>query len=131
MKPEVLLRSSKSPAKSLSEYAIISVLSPFLYKMPSSVVPFKYLNIGFAANQCDSVGEDMNLLIKLTPYIRSGRVAVKYIRLPTTYLNMVESTLVPTSSFDSFVPETMGFLLHYYSPCQTLLEPHEHIFFDI
>ena len=56
------------------------------------------------------MGLDINLLIKLTPYIKFGRVAVKYIRLPTTYLNKVASTLVPTSFFDNLVPGTIGFL---------------------
>jgi hypothetical protein len=51
----------------------------------------------------------MNLLIRLTPYIKSGLVAVKYIRLPTTCLNTLVSTLAPFSSFDNLQLETMGF----------------------
>jgi len=60
----------------------------------------------------------MNLLIRLTPYIKSGLVAVKYMRLPTTYLNILASTLVPSSSFDSLQPGTIGFFteLHLSMP---------------
>lgn len=79
-------------------------------KMPSSVVPFKYLMILLATNQYDIVGIDMYLLIRLTPYIKSGRVTVKYMRIPTTCLKSIVSNLLLSPSFDIFVPATMGFL---------------------
>ena len=44
-----------------------------------------------AACKCNSVGVDMNLLRRHTTYIRSGLVAVIYIRLPTNCLYMVAS----------------------------------------
>jgi len=50
----------------------------------------------------------MNLEIRLTPYIISGLVVVKYIRLPTSLLNSVESTLDPSSSFLQFNPDMTG-----------------------
>jgi hypothetical protein len=51
----------------------------------------------------------MNLLIRLTPYIKSGLVVVKYVRLPTTCLNILASTLALFSSFDNLQPETIKF----------------------
>ena len=44
----------------------------------------------------------MNLEIILTPYMMSGIVAVKYIRLPTSILNSVGSTVGPSSSLLNF-----------------------------
>lgn len=116
-KSEVLFLSSMSPAKSLSVYATTLVLSSFLQYIPSSVVPFKYLSIRLAANQCVFVGLAINLdlLIRLTSYVKSGLVAVKYIKLPTTCLNCVASTLVLASFIDSFVPGTIGFFTAFQS----------------
>ena len=44
----------------------------------------------------------MNLEIRLTPYMMSSLVAVKYIRLPTSLLNSVESTVDHSSSLLNF-----------------------------
>ena len=44
------------------------------------------------------LGESMNLEIRLTPYMMSSLVFVKYIRLPTNLLNIVGSTVDPSSS---------------------------------
>jgi hypothetical protein len=50
----------------------------------------------------------MNLEIRLTPYIISSLVVVSYIRLPTSILNSVGSTLDPLSSFLNFNPIMTG-----------------------
>ena len=44
----------------------------------------------------------MNLEIKLTPYMISSLVAVKYISLATNLLNIVGSTVDPSSSLLNF-----------------------------
>ena len=44
----------------------------------------------------------MNLEIRLTPCMMSGLVAIKYIRLPTSLLNSVVSTVDPSSSLLNF-----------------------------
>ena len=44
----------------------------------------------------------MNLEIKISPYIMSGLIVVKYIRLPTRLLNSVGSIVDPSSSFLNF-----------------------------
>ena len=44
----------------------------------------------------------MNIEIKLTPYMMSRLVVVKYIRLPTILLNNVGSTVDPSSSLINF-----------------------------
>ena len=46
----------------------------------------------------------MNLEIRLTPYMMSGLVVVKYIRLPTSLLNNIGSIVDPSSSFLNFKP---------------------------
>ena len=46
----------------------------------------------------------MNLEIKLTPYMMFGRVTVKYVRLSTSLLNNVGSTVDPSSSLLNFKP---------------------------
>ena len=50
----------------------------------------------------------MNLEIRLTPYIMSGFVVVKYKRLPTSLLNSVGYTLDPSSSLLNFKPVIIG-----------------------
>ena len=50
----------------------------------------------------------MNLEIILTQYMMSGNVAVKYIRLPTSLLNSVGSTVDPSSSLLNFKPVITG-----------------------
>ena len=50
----------------------------------------------------------MNLEIRLTPYIMSGFVAVKYIRLPTSLLNSIGSIVDPSSSLLNFKPVIIG-----------------------
>src|SRR5229473_6867085 len=74
------------------------------YIIPRSLVPLTYLRILLPACQCESFGDSMNLEIRLTPYIMSGLVAVKYIRLPTSLLNSVGSTVDPSSSLLNFKP---------------------------
>ena len=49
-----------------------------------------------------SFRDSLNLEIILAPYIMSGRVAVKYIRLPTSLLNNIGSTVDPSSSLLNF-----------------------------
>ena len=44
----------------------------------------------------------MNLEIRLTPYMMSSLVTVKYIRPPTILLNNIESTVDPSSSLLNF-----------------------------
>ena len=44
----------------------------------------------------------MNLEIRLTPYVMSGLVAIKYIRLPTSILNSIGSIVDPSSSLLNF-----------------------------
>ena len=44
----------------------------------------------------------MNLEIRHTPYMMSDLVVVKYIRLPTSLLNNVGSTVDPSSSLLNF-----------------------------
>ena len=44
----------------------------------------------------------MNLEIRLTPYMIYGLIVVKYIRLPTSLLNSVGSTVDPSSSLLNF-----------------------------
>ena len=58
----------------------------------------------------------MNLEIRLTPYMMSGLVAVKYIRLPTSLLNKVGSTADPSSSLLNFklVITSVGVVLQLY-----------------
>ena len=73
-----------------------------------TVTPLTYLRIFLPACQCESFGDSMNLEIKLTPYIMSGLVAVKYIRLPTSLLDIVGSTMDPSSSFLNFKPVITG-----------------------
>ena len=70
--------------------------------MPRYFVPLTYLRILSPTCQCESFGESMNLEIKLTPYVISGLVAVKYIRLPTSLLNNVGSRVDPSSSLPNF-----------------------------
>jgi hypothetical protein len=51
-----------------------------------------------------SLGVSINLEIKLTAYMISGLVVVRYMRLPTNLLNDVGSTSAPLSSLLSLVP---------------------------
>ena len=76
--------------------------------MPRSFVPLTYLRILLPAFQCESFGDSMNLEIRLTPYIISGLVAIKYIRLPTSLLNNVGSTMDYSSSLLNFKPVITG-----------------------
>ena len=50
----------------------------------------------------------MNLEFKLTPYMMSDLVIVKYMRLPTRLLNNVVSTDDPSSSLLNFKPIIIG-----------------------
>ena len=50
----------------------------------------------------------MNIVIKLNPYMMSGLVVVKYIRLPTSFLNNAGSTVDPSSSLLNFKPVITG-----------------------
>ena len=50
----------------------------------------------------------MNLEIRLTPYIMSSLVTVKYIRLPTSLLNNVGYTIDPSSSLLNLKPAIIG-----------------------
>ena len=90
--------------QSLSVYPISLKSYAVEYIMPKSFVPFTYLKILYPSFQWDSFGVFMNLEIKLTPYIISGLVTVRYIRLPTSLLNSVGSTLDPLSSLLNFNP---------------------------
>jgi hypothetical protein len=76
--------------------------------MPYHVVLEIYLKIILPTFQCESFGDSMNLEIKLTSYIMSGLMEVRYMRLPTNLLNRIGSTLGPTSSLVSFVPVAIG-----------------------
>ena len=71
-------------------------------------MPLTYLKILLHACQCESFSDSMNLEIRLTPYIRSGLVVVKYIRLPTSLLNNVGSTVDPSSFLLNFKPIIIG-----------------------
>ena len=81
MYPEVLFLSSILPPQSLSVYPMSLKFSEVEYFMPKYFVPFTYLTILFPAFQCDYFGVSMNLEIRLTPYIISSLVVVRYIRL--------------------------------------------------
>ena len=70
--------------------------------MPRSFLPLTYLTILLPSFQCESFGDSMNLEIRLTPYMMSSLVAVKYIGLPTSLLNIVGSTVDPSSSLLKF-----------------------------
>ena len=70
--------------------------------MPRYFVPLTYLRMLLPTYQCESFGDSINLEIRLTPYIMSGLVVVKYIRLPTSLLNSVGSTVDPSSSLLNF-----------------------------
>ena len=72
------------------------------YIMPRSFVPLRYLRILLHACQCESFVDSMNLEIRLTPYMMSSLVAVKYIRLPTSLLNNVVSIVDLSSSLLNF-----------------------------
>jgi hypothetical protein len=96
------------PPQSLSVYPVSLKSSEVEYFMPKYFLPFTYLMILFLAFQCDYFGFSMNLEIRLTPYIMSGLVVVRYIRLPTSLLNSVGSTLDPLSSLLSFNPVMTG-----------------------
>ena len=50
----------------------------------------------------------MSLEIRLTPYIISNLVVVRYIRLPTSLLNSVGYTFDPLSSLLDFNPIMIG-----------------------
>ena len=78
------------------------------YIIPRSFVPLTYLIILLPACQCDSFGDSMNLEIRLTPYIMSGLIDVKYIRLPTSLLNIVGSIVDHSSSLLNFKPVITG-----------------------
>ena len=106
--PDVLFLSSMLPPLSLSVYRMSLKFSEVEYIIPRSFVPLTYLRILLPTYQCESFGDSMNLEIRLTPYIMSVLVAVKYIRLPTTLLNRVGSTVDPSSSLLNFKPVISG-----------------------
>jgi hypothetical protein len=72
--------------------------------MTNSFSPFTYLRIIFLAFHCYSFGVSMKLEVRLTPYIISGLIIVRYIIHPTNILNSVGSTLDPLSSLLNFNP---------------------------
>ena len=76
--------------------------------MPRSFVPLTYLIIILPTCQCESFGDSTNIEIRITPYMMSGLVAVKYIRLPTSLLNIIGSTVDPSSSLLNFKPVITG-----------------------
>ena len=65
-------------------------------------MPLTYLIILLPTCQSESFGDSKNLEIKLTPYMMFGLVVVKYIRIPTSLLNSVGSTVDPSSSLLNF-----------------------------
>ena len=99
---EVIFLSSMLPPQSPSVYPISLKSFEVEYIMPKSFVPFTNLGKKISAFQWDSFGVSMNFEIMLTPYIISGLVVVRYIRLPTILLNSVGSTLDPSSSLLNF-----------------------------
>jgi hypothetical protein len=99
---QVIFLSSMLPPQSLSLYPIGLKYYEVEYLMPKYFFPFTYLSILFPSFQCDSFGVFVNLEIKLTPYILSGLVVVRYIKLPSSLLNIVESTLDPSSYLLNF-----------------------------
>lgn len=106
-----------------------SYMLSFLVKNPITVVPFKYLKIVLVANEWVFVGLDMNRLTRLTPYIKSGMVAVKYIRLSTTCLNWVAFALGLASFLENFVLGTIEFLTALQSIMPNWDKTFEHISF--
>ena len=76
--------------------------------MPRSFVPLAYLKVLLPAFQCETFGDSMNIEIRITPYMMSGLVAIKYIMLPTTLLNNVSSTVDPSSSLFNFKHVIIG-----------------------
>ena len=54
--PEVLLRSTRLPAKSESEYPKRSKLAPLWYHKPMLGVCLRYRRILFTTERCDSFG---------------------------------------------------------------------------
>ena len=76
--------------------------------MPRSFVPLTYLKIILPTCQCESFGESMNLEIILTPYMMSGLVTIKYIRITTSLLNIIGSIVDPSSSLPNFKPVITG-----------------------
>jgi hypothetical protein len=96
------------PPQSLSVYPMSLKSSEVEYLMPKYFVPFTYIMILFPDFQCDSFGVSMNLEIRLTPYIISCLVVVRYITLPTSLLNSVGYTLDSLSSLLDFNPIMIG-----------------------
>ena len=90
------------PPFSLSVYTMILKFSEVEYIMSRPFVPLTYLIILLLACECESLGDSMILEIRITPYMMSSLIAVKYIRLPTSLLNSVGSTVDPSSSLLNF-----------------------------
>ena len=72
------------------------------YIIPRSFVPLTYLIIILTSYECEYFGDSMNLDIRITPYMMSGLVDVKYISPPIILLNSVGSTVDPSSSLLNF-----------------------------
>jgi hypothetical protein len=102
--PEAPFLSSMLPSQSLSMYQVGLKYFEVEYLIPKYFVPFTYLKILFHAFQCDSFEFSVNLETRCIPYIMSCIVIVKYIRICTSILNTVGSTLGLLSSFLSFIP---------------------------
>src|SRR6185312_3207135 len=75
--PEVLLRSTRLPAKSESEYPKRSKLAPLGYHKPMLGVCLRYRRILFIAERCDSFGLARKRAHKHTLNIISGLDAVR------------------------------------------------------
>ena len=92
------------PPFSLLVYLMSLKFSKVEYIIPRYFVPLTCLRIILPTCQCEYFGDSMNLEIKLTPYIMSGLVDVKYIRLPTSLLNSIGSIVDRSSSLLGFKP---------------------------
>ena len=63
----------------------------------------------------------MNLETKLTAYIISSLIVVRYNKLPTKLFYKVESTVGPSSFLLNFVPRGIGVFVELCSSMQNLL----------
>ena len=100
--PYVIFMSFMFPPLSLSVYPMILKFYEVEHIMPRSFMPLTYLIILLPACQWEYFGDSMNLEIRLTPYMISSLITVKYIRFPTSLLNNVESTVDPSSYLLNF-----------------------------
>ena len=77
---DIIFLSSSPHPLSVRVYPMSLKFYEVEYIMPIYFVPLTYLIIILPAFQWDSFGESMNLEIRLTPYMMSGIVIVKYIK---------------------------------------------------